>query len=344
MRKKPGFASYVPVYHQVDCGGRWYEQGSAFQGLPGIVKAALIQGTDQANYDLRACHVAAAVALAGEINSHAMYVGDEYLIICGLDASPEEMAEGVLGVRDLLKSKKSYDVIAEAVNLPRRVVKTCIIACLYGVSAGSWMDVDDDGRVRRSTAVMETLLEHHGGDISAARRSHKRLYPKLRNIVRFAEGLLRAMTLTMTNPQWWRRCRGRLRSMIMIGYNGNVTSAVRTTITVLTGHDTPYAERRAAARRVLSHVLTGIEQDAIGHLLQSCKDHGVVVLHLEHDGLIVRGAIPAVCVDEMRRDSLLAAYADLDVKPFPIADATDPLGRIVERVLAVTTEAENIQE
>ena len=87
-------ASYIPVYHQVDCGGRWHELDSGFQGLPECIKAALLIGTGQINSDLKSCHVAAAVALAGEINAHAGYREDYEFMVRGLEATSADKRRG----------------------------------------------------------------------------------------------------------------------------------------------------------------------------------------------------------------------------------------------------------
>lgn len=325
-RSREGFASYIPVYHQVDCGGRWYEVDSGFQGLPGTIKAALLEGTGTHNYDLRSCHVAAAVALASEVNAHASYREDYLVMIRGLDASPQEKKAGILGVRDLLKTKSAYDKISEAACLPRSVVKTCILATLYGANTGAGLWRTESGKLACG-AVMAVLMEHCDEDYLAARRAYHRLLPLLTHIVEFAKGVERAMALVIDLPGWWKGSREKLHKMIHVGYKGAVSNAAGTTINAklpITAND---GDRVAMARRVISHVLTGIEQHAIRHLLDALRGEEVVVLHLEHDGVVCSGPIPQVAIDYMVHHSLMSNYVKLEAKPFtlPVKDELDTL-------------------
>src|SRR5690606_36552546 len=82
-------------------------------------------------------------------------------------------------------------------------------------------------------------------------------------------------------------------------------------------------DRTAMARRALSHILTGIEQDAIKHLLVVLRGEGIGVLHLEHDGLITDKAVPPVCVEYMVKHSLMSNYAYLEIKEFQIGTEDD---------------------
>ena len=328
-RSEPGFASYVPVYHQVDCGGRWYEKDSGFQGLPECIKAALVLGTGQINSDLKSCHIAAAVALAGELNAHAAYQETYDLMIKGLETTDEQKKQGVFGVRDLLKMKKAYDRIAVAAELPRKVVKRCILATLYGGNTGGgvWRDKKDR---RRSGAIMAALLEHHDEHYWAARKSYNKLMPFMAHIVEFAESLEETISTVMDDPAWWRRSRGKLRQMVQVGY-GSLINAVGTRIDLRVPASANEADRKAMARRALSHILTGIEQHAIRHLLDVLKSEGVTVLHLEHDGLVTDKVIPQVCVDYMVDNSLMPNYTTLEIKPYNL-ETEDELDNLANRI------------
>lgn len=329
-RSEPGFASYVPVYHQVDCGGRWYEKHSGFQGLPECIKAALVLGTGQINSDLKSCHIAAAVALAGEINAHAGYQEHYHLMVKGLEATDTEKESGVFGVRDLLKLRSAYDRIAKAAELPRKVVKTCILATLYGGNTGGGVWRDKKNK-RCSGAIMATLLEHHQDNYMAARRTYKRLLPLMAHIVEFAEGLEETISTVMEDPVWWRRSRGKLRQMVQVGYRGSLINAVGTKIDLGIPASASDADRQAMARRALSHILTGIEQHAIRHLLDVLKSEGVTVLHLEHDGLVTDKVIPQVCVDYMVENSLMPNYTTLEIKPYNL-ETEDELDNLANRI------------
>lgn len=328
-RSEPGMASYVPVYHQVDCGGRWYEKDSGFQGLPECIKAALVLGAGQINSDLKSCHIAAAVALAGEINAHAGYLGSYHLMVKGLEATDEQKKRGVFGVRDLLKLRSAYDRIAEGAELPRKVVKTCILATLYGANTGPglWRSKD---RKRCSGAIMAALLEHHDEYYWAARKSYNKLMPLMVHIVEFATSLEEAISTVMDAPVWWRRSRGKLRQMVQVGY-GSLINAVGTRIDLRVPASANDADRKAMARRALSHILTGIEQHAIGHLLDVLKGEGVTVLHLEHDGLVTDKVIPQECVEYMTEHSLMPGYVRLEIKPYDLCteDEVDNLAKLI---------------
>lgn len=323
---REGFASYIPVYHQIDCGGRWHELNSGFQGLPGTIKGALMEGTDTVNYDIKSCHIAAAVSLAGEINAHAAYKNDYYVIIRGLDASPQEKKVGILGVRDLLKTKSAYDRIASAADLPRKVVKTCVLATLYGGGTGAGIWRTESKRVGCG-AVMAALMEHHDDNYVLARKAYNRLMPLLKHIVAFAKSMESSMALVIDNPTWWRGSREKLRQMITVGYKGAVTNAAGTTISAQLPASCNDGDRVAMARRVLSHVLTGVEQHAIKHLLDALRGEEVVVLHLEHDGVVCSGPVPQVAIDYMVNHSLMSNYMKLEAKPHtsPGRDVLDTL-------------------
>ncbi|MCB2156064.1 hypothetical protein KQI84_14395 [bacterium] len=320
-RNEPGMASYIPVYHRVECGGRWYEKDSGFQGLPECIKAALLIGTDQINSDLKSCHIAAAVALAGEINAHAGYQEHYHLMVKGLQATDAEKERGLFGVRDLLKLKSAYDRIAQAAELPRKVVKRCILATLYGANTGPGLWRSKDGK-RSSGAIMATLLDHHQDNYWAARKSYHRLMPLMIHIVEFAGTLEDTISTVMDEPAWWRRSRGKLRQMVQVGY-GSLINAVGSRIEITLPSTSKEEDRRAMSRRALSHILTGIEQHAIGHLLDVLKGEGVTVLHLEHDGLVTDRVIPQVCIKYMINKSLMPDYMHLEAKPFDLETEDD---------------------
>lgn len=326
---RPGFASYCPTNYRGDCGSRWYEQCGGFQGLPGVVKAALMEGTGLLNYDLKGAHLSASVVVAGLLNSHLHRRNSRpgtiptwLTMIDTMDATPAQIKSGIYGVRDLIKTKDAFDKISELAQLPRGVVKTCVYSILYG---GSHSDAAwrDRGKLKAG-AVMDTLLNHHDGALMIARASHARLEPLLALVTRFAGQLLSAVTNALTQYGWLDdACSDLKRAMLLLDH-GKQRRVLNACLTAVPSDDSP--------QRILSHILTGLEQDAISHLLVALETEGIVVFHLEHDGLIVDREIPAAAVKYMQKHSLLQAYARLDVKPLADPAQIDELDALVARI------------
>jgi hypothetical protein len=119
--------------------------------------------------------------------------------------------------------------------------------------------------------------------------------------------------------------------MVQVGYRGSLINAVGTKIDLRIPASASDADRQAMARRALSHILTGIEQHAIRHLLDVLKSEGVTVLHLEHDGLVTDKVIPQVCVDYMVENSLMPNYTTLEIKPYNL-ETEDELDNLANRI------------
>lgn len=322
-KHRDGWATIVPLYRQHP-NGRCYGVSGAFQALPREIKQVLLTapGTPWQNLDLSTAHLAGLLRIASAINSVVKQCRGfdfDYIDTCVL--------RGIV--------QNGWDDFVHSSGLPTGLVKQVTNSMMMG-SNGSY----GDGKFR---SAMNDALVEFVAEVRDRVAVHRRLMALLRPISMTLDKV-RDHVRRMLMGKWYKPHglivpKGDSRHEVIGVSIFNGQTIVRN---VVGGYFLAHSEKEGwaakdrAARplldkvvsQVLSHVLTGIERQFMGLVMDACHDRRLPYLD-EHDGIAVAGDVPDAVIDQAKKGSVLANYACLRSKPF-LSSADDEYTKLAK--------------
>jgi len=305
-RHRDGWATVRPQYREHENGRRYGLLGS-LQTLPREIKQVILttEGTQWKNYDMTASHVAALLRVAGQINSTWSHEGgpvSELVPIKDLKA----IVEG------------GWAKYVENSGLPKALVKRTVLSLMNGAR----LTLGPSGPIRGYVSKAFQRSEER----VVFRRLVTLLTPVKKAVDRVMHHLRLMVTGRWIKPDDLVASKSGIRH-ILVGIRDasdgvEVINATKGKLKVTTNdidrlgqqtHGISHTSRVLAS--VMSHVLTGIERDFVWEVVDRLGALGIPFLD-EHDGVAVWGELPAPVVEEAKRASVLANYANLKPKQF----------------------------
>lgn len=309
-RHRDGWATIVPRYREHPNGRRYGLSGS-LQGLPKELKQVILSCpcTPWKNYDMSVAHVAGLLRFATAINSVVHQCTGPYDDYIDTDMLKQIVEDG-------------WDAYVDRSGLPKRLVKRAVLSLIMG-SRANFGGGDFD-------SAMGAALKLEARDVREQYRIHQMLKKFLKPLIRVLSKASDHVR-RMLEGRWYKlhgvvvRKNGRHHELLGVSSIGgrvivrNILGGLYVAHTKEEGWSAKDGLGRPMINKVvsqaMSHVLTGIERQFMGEVIEGCRALGIPFLD-EHDGVSVCGELPEGVVEASRRASVLANYACLRPKPF----------------------------